>query len=93
MLSLRDQVIEFAAVERATGRAGDLVTCVVAHIRGDYRAGPVPVTVRYHSYFRYESEWPDERGNLIQAAQRDFDSPGERDAYNSTHFTVIDGRG
>ena len=88
MLTLTDQKKICAAKERATQRHGELSTYVEARIRGNHLDGPVPVSVRYHWYFRYSDEWFDESGNSILASSRNFETAEERDFYIRTHFST-----
>ena len=88
MLSLKDQWVVRDAVERLSGRAGQLSTYVEVHVRGNYRNGPVPVTVRYCSYFRYDIGWTGDDGHSILATSNGFDSAPERDAFARHQFII-----
>jgi hypothetical protein len=88
VLAFRVQVVRLLAVERRSGRSGVLTTFVDVRIRGNYRAGPVPVSVQYRAFFDYEEEWTDEWGNEIVATGKDFDTARERDAYVANFFVA-----
>ncbi len=88
MITLTDRRAIFSATETATGRVGELSTYVEARIRGNYRKGPVPVTVDYLFRFRYEEEWTDESGNSILYLSRAFETAEERDAYVGNYFII-----
>ena len=86
MLTLRDQITAQAAVERSSRQSGELATYVTAKIQGNYRNGPVPVTVKYWFHFQYNDRWTDSQG--INSVAQDFDSAEDRDAYVQSHFSI-----
>jgi hypothetical protein len=88
MITLTDRKTFVPATEASTGRAGELSTYVEARIRGNYKKGPVPVTVEYQFRFRYEEEWADETGNTVLYLSKAFETAEERDAYVGNCFII-----
>ena len=88
MQVFRDHQANFAAVELPKRRPGDLVVFTEVRVKGDHRAGPVPVQIEYSFHFRYCDSWSDSNGNEIISTSRAFDSPSERNMYVSNHFEI-----
>lgn len=89
MLTVCSQRKTRRARERASGLLGALSTYIEVKIRGNYKQGPVPVTVSHYFLFEYSVPWTDDAGNEIHASSKAFESAEERDAYVATHYVVL----
>ena len=88
MLSINELTSKINAIELSTQRHGSLCSYVEVRVRGNYKKGPVPVSVKYTFHFQYEGEWIDESGNTVTAVSGSFETPEERDSYVTNHFSA-----
>jgi len=88
MLVFHDHRASFAAFELSDRRLGDLTVFTEIRVKGNHRAGPVPVQIKHSFRFSYQDSWTDPEGNEITGISRAFDSPHERNMYITNHFEV-----
>lgn len=78
------------AIEIQERRAGLLSTYTTARVRGDHRAGPVPVQIEYWFRFKYDEPWSDPESGLIDVSStvRHFDTASARDMFVARRFEL-----
>jgi hypothetical protein len=87
-------------VERAVRSRGEpihgvMVTFTDIRIRGNYRKGPVPVSIKYvfrfkpdKQFWEQDAEYPDEEP-YPRSIEKAFDTPEERNGYIANHYEGI----
>ena len=88
MQVFRDHERTADAVELPQRLPGELALATVVLIKGDHRAGPVPVEIDYTFHFRYDEPLPVYEGSEVNATTRSFGSAEERDMYVANHFEL-----
>jgi len=94
MLSFTCDVTQQRVLSRRLHQTGTLTLRTRVEIRGDYRAGPVPVSVIYETRFvpdekfwERDERYPDEEGYAVSYPM-EFDTIGEREFHCSTFYEV-----
>lgn len=95
MLSFTCNVKQQQVLSRRLHQTGTLTLRTRVEIRGNYRHGPVPVSVIYESYFvpdekfwKRDERYPDEEAYSVSYPM-EFDTIGEREFHCSTFYEVL----
>lgn len=86
MQVFRYQKLTAEGVELPHRLPGQLTLASVIRVKGDHRAGPVPVKIEYTFHFQYQEPLPVYEGMEVNSKTRSFESEEERDMFVANHF-------
>ena len=95
MLTFICDVTEQRVLSKRLHQTGTLTLRTRVQIRGDYRVGPVPVSVYYETYFvpdeafwELDERYPDEEPSSVSYPMQ-FDTIDERDFHCSSFYADV----
>ena len=85
------------AIDKKSAQEGTLKLATMIEVKGDHRAGPVPVEVRFIIYFTpdrkyWEKSAEDPEERYAVSYEKSFESFEERASFQATFYRSIDGK-
>lgn len=85
---------DYEVLNRNLHQEGNLCISTRIEVKGNYKKGPVPVSIKYvtlftplEEYWEVDPDYPDEEPYSI-TYRKDFESKEERDFYIKTNFNI-----